>query len=248
MGLLDKKNAIITGANRGIGKYTVETFAEQGANIWACARAYSPKFNDEMEAIAQKYEVSIWPVYFDLTNETDLKIAIRTIRKDKLQIDVLVNAAGVVDESTSFHMTSMSKIRHVLEVNFFATTLLIQYVSRFMMQQGEGSIINIASIAGIDGAPAQYEYVASKAAIIGITKNLAREFASHNIRVNAIAPGIIDTDMGNQIEENLKKEVLSKTMMKRLGHPKEVADVIAFLASDMASYMTGQIIRVDGGM
>ena len=117
-----------------------------------------------------------------------------------------------------------------------------------MARQNHGSIINIASIAGIDGTPAQYEYAASKAAIIGGTKNLARELAANNIRVNAVAPGMIDTDMGLQIDEELKQRILSKVIMNRLGKPKEIADVVAFLASDMSSYMTGQIIRVDGGM
>ena len=145
-------------------------------------------------------------------------------------------------------MTDMAKIKKVFEVNFFALTLLTQYISRVMMRQNAGSIVNIASIAGIDGDPAQYEYAASKAAVIGGTKKLARELAASNIRVNAIAPGMIQTEMGAHIEENLKNEILSKVMMKRMGKPEEIANAIAFLASDMASYMTGQVIRVDGGI
>lgn len=248
MGILQGKNAIITGSRRGLGQATVEVFAKNGANIWACARKQDCSFEKNMKKIAKEYSVSIWPIYFDVTNETEMKSALQKIRQQKLSIDALVNVAGITDESTSFAMTTMDKMHHVLNINFFAVTLLTQYVSRFMIRQNSGSIINISSIAGIDGTPAQYEYAASKAALIGGTRNLARELSNYNIRVNCIAPGVIDTDMSGAIEENLKKEILAKVIMKRMGKPEEVANVSAFLASDMASYMTGQIIRVDGGM
>ena len=246
--ILQGKNAIITGARRGIGRATVEAFASQGANVWACARKADPAFEMDMKAVADKYGVSVWPVYFDVTNETEMKTVVNSIRKLKISIDILVNVAGIADDSTSFQMTSLEKIKHVMAVNFFAVSLLTQYISRLMARQRFGSIINIASIAGLDGAPAQYEYAASKGAIISGTKNLARELASYNVRVNAVAPGMIATDMGSQIDEELKKNILSKVIMNRLGKPEEVADVIAFLASDLSRYMTGQIIRVDGGM
>ena len=142
----------------------------------------------------------------------------------------------------------MAKMKKVFEVNFFALTLLTQYISRLMIRQNSGSIVNIASIAGIDGDPAQYEYAASKAAVIGGTKKLARELAPNNIRVNAIAPGMIQTEMGAHIEEDLRDEILAKVMMKRMGRPEEIANTITFIASDMASYITGQVIRVDGGI
>ena len=246
--LLDNKNAIITGARRGIGRSTVEVFASQGANVWACARKPDETFESDMSALSNKYGVKIWPVYFDVTNETEMKEAVQIIRKQKESVDILVNVAGIADDSTSFQMTSIEKMKKVMDVNFFSVTLLSQYISRLMTRQNSGSIVNIASIAGIDGTPAQYEYASSKAAIIGATKNLARELASHNIRVNAIAPGMIETDMGAKIDDDLKNAVLSKVIMNRMGRPEEIARVVAFVASDMASYMTGQIIRVDGGM
>ena len=246
--LLDNKNAIITGARRGIGRSTVEVFASQGANVWACARKPDEAFESDMSALSNKYGVKIWPVYFDVTNETEMKEAVQIIRKQKESVDILVNVAGIADDSTSFQMTSIEKMKKVMDVNFFSVSLLSQYVSRLMTRQNSGSIVNIASIAGIDGTPAQYEYASSKAAIIGATKNLARELAPHNIRVNAIAPGMIETDMGAQIDDDLKNAVLSKVIMNRMGRPEEIARVVAFVASDMASYMTGQIIRVDGGM
>lgn len=246
--MLKGKNAIITGARRGIGRATVEVFAENGANIWACARKQDNAFEEDMIKLAKKYGVLIWPIYFDMIEEDQMKTAIQEIRTMKMPINALVNIAGIADESASFPMTPMEKMKNTFEVNFFSVTRLIQYVSRFMIKYSSGSIINIASIAGIDGTPGQYEYVGSKAAIIGGTKELAREFGQYNIRVNAIAPGIIDTSMGDQIGEELKQATLQNVIMKRLGKPEEIANVVAFLASDRASFITGQIIRVDGGM
>ena len=246
--MLKKKNAIITGARRGIGRATVEVFAKYGANVWACARKPDTDFEQDMKNIAEKYDIQIWPVYYDVVDNEQVKQAIQAIRKQKIMVDALVNVAGIAEVSTSFQMTPLDKMKRVFDVNFYAVTLLIQYVSRLMTKQNSGSIVNIASIAGLDGTPAQYEYAASKAAIIGGTKNLAREFAGNNIRVNSVAPGMIETDMGAQIDEALKNEILSKTMMKRMGKPEEIANVAAFLASDLSSYMTGQVIRVDGGI
>lgn len=246
--MLTGKNAIITGARRGIGRATVEVFAQNGANIWACARKKDDRFEADMKELARTYNVSIFPIYFDVTNDEEMKNAVQEIRKSKLSIDILVNVAGIADESTSFAMTSIEKMKYTFEVNFFSVTKLIQYVTRLMIRQGGGSIINISSIAGIDGTPAQYEYVGSKAAIIGATKELARELGQYNIRVNAVAPGMIDTDMGGQIAEELKNATLQNVIMKRLGKPEEIANTIVFLASDKASFITGQTIRVDGGM
>lgn len=246
--MLKGKNTIITGARRGIGRAAVEVFARNGSNIWACARKYDEQFELDMKSIAEESNVQIWNLYFDVTQESQVKQAIQIIRKQNVRIDALINVAGIVDDSTSFQMTKMDKMKHVFEVNFFAVTRLIQYVSRLMERQNNGSIVNISSIAGLDGTPAQYEYAASKAAIIGGTKNLAREFAGKNIRVNSVAPGMIETDMGAKIKVDLRDEILSKTIMKRMGKPEEIANVAAFLASDLSSYMTGQVIRVDGGI
>lgn len=246
--MLTGKNAVITGANRGIGRATVEVFAKNGANIWACARKQDNMFEQDMTQIAEKHGVSIWPIYFDITNEVQTKLAVQSIHKTKLSIDILVNIAGVADESTSFTMTSMEKMKHVFAVNFFGITSLTQYVSRMMIRQKCGSIVNIASVAGIDGTPAQYEYAGSKAALIGGTKELARELSQFNIRVNAIAPGIVETNMGSQIGADLKEATLARITMNRMGRPEEIANAIAFVSSDLASYITGQIIRVDGGM
>ena len=246
--MLKGKNAVITGARRGIGRATVEIFAKNHADVWACARKQDDAFEADMRQIAEKYSVSVWPVYFDVTDETQIKQAVQAIRKQKTSVDILVNMAGIVEDSATFQMTSVDKMKHLFDTNFFGVTLLTQYISRLMAKQNSGSIVNIASVAGIDGEPAQYEYAASKAAIAGATKQLAHELATHNIRVNAVAPGMIDTDMGAKIEDDLKERILNKVIMKRMGKPDEIANVVAFLASDYASYMTGQIIRADGGM
>ena len=246
--MLKGKNAIITGARRGIGRATVEVFAKNGANVWACARAKDEAFEADMSQLAEKYGVEIMPVYFDVTNEAEVKQAIQTIRNTKMSIDVLVNVAGIVGDVASFQMSSMDSIREVMETNFFAVTLLTQYVTRLMTRQNKGSIIYVSSIAGLDGTPSQYAYAASKAALVGAMKNLAREVAVNHIRVNAVAPGMIETEMGAQIEASLKAKMLEKVIMNRMGAPEEIANVIAFLGSDLSSYMTGQVVRVDGGV
>lgn len=246
--MLTDKNAIITGSNRGIGRATVEIFAKNRSNIFACARKKNEKFEQEMADIADKYGVEVYPIYFDVTLEEEIKKAVKKILKINPKIDILVNAAGIVEESTSFTMATVEKMHRVFDVNFWGVTILTQYVSRIMMRNKKGSIINISSIGGLDGGPAQYEYAASKAAINGAVKQLSRELWQYGIRVNAVAPGVINTSMGNKIRDELKKRTLDKIIMGRFGEPEEIANVIAFLASDMSSYMTGQIIRVDGGM
>lgn len=246
--LLDNKNAVITGAKRGIGHATVEVFARNGANVWACARKKDSDFEADMKILSEKYSVEIQSLYFDMTDEAQIKAAVMEIKNSKRTVDILVNVAGVVEDSSGFTMTALAKMKRVFEVNFFGLTLLTQYISRLMIRQHSGSIVNISSVAGIDGRPAQYEYAASKAAVIGGVRQLAREFAPYNIRVNAIAPGIVDTEMGKLIDEELKNTVISNVMMNRVAKLDEISNVIMFLASDLSSYITGQVIRVDGGM
>lgn len=246
--ILNNKNAIITGARRGIGRATVEKFASYGANIWACARKYDEHFEKEMQKIAEDNGVNIWPIYFELTKADEIKRAVKTIKKQGASVDILVNVAGLATDGSSFQMTSIEKMKEVFNVNFFGTTLLTQYVSRIMTRQNSGSIVNVSSVAAIDGTPAQFEYAASKAALIGATKVLARELSPNNIRVNAVAPGMTDTDMGAQIDADLKNELLNQVIMNRLAKPEEIADAIAFLSSDMSGFITGQVVRVDGGI
>lgn len=247
--LLKGKHAIITGCNRGIGKAILKAFAQNGANIFACMRTVSPEVKEELAQLAEKYSVEIIPVCFDLCHENDMKQAIAEIRKKRCPIDILVNNAGAISENVLFQMTPTSNMRELFEVNFFSQMQLIQYVSRLMQRnENGGSIIQMASIAALDGAPGQLEYVSSKAALVGATRTLAREFGRDSIRVNAIAPGIIDTDMGNKMSDTLTKDMIDHSALARLGKPEEIANVAAFLASDLSSYITGQVIRVDGGI
>lgn len=244
---LQGKTAIVTGCNRGIGHAMVEVFAREGANIWAHARRETPEFIIDMKNIGQRYDVKIIPIFFEFTNEFEIKSALKTIMSSKMCIDILVNNAGIVGENRLFEMTSINDMKKIFEVNFFVPTLITQYIARLMKRQNKGSIINIASIAGIDGDPAQYEYSASKAALIGATKKLAIELGKSGIRVNAIAPGLTETNMVQNMSHVLMQETIEKSILKRFAKPEEIANVVAFMASDLASYMTGQIIRLDGG-
>lgn len=246
--MLAGKNAVITGARRGIGRACVEVFAEQGANVWACARAHDMAFEADMAELASRHGVWIEPVCFDLAHEDQIKDAVKIIRSRKTAIDALVNNAGAIPRSASFSMMSGDSLRDIFEVNFFKQMILTQYIARVMVKQGSGAIVNVSSIAALDGEPGQFEYAASKAAMAGAAKRLAVELGEHGIRSNAVAPGIIDTDMAAEMEAGLMERVIGSTSLKRKGTPREIASLIAFLASDMASYITGQVIRADGGM
>ena len=246
--LLENKTAIVTGSNRGIGRAIVEIFAEHGAEVWACARQPSEPFEAVLKALAARYGVTIAPVYFDLADQAQIKAGVNTILAARRPVDILVNNAGVVADSKLFQMTAMQTIEDVFRINFFAPMLLTQYISRQMGKQKSGSIINIASVAGLDGDPAQVEYVASKAALIGATKKLASELGALGIRVNAVAPGLAETDMAGRMSPDLMRATLARTIMQRLGKPSEIATVVLFLASALSSFVTGQVIRVDGGM
>jgi len=246
--LLKDKTAIITGCTRGIGKSILETFAKNGADICACVRRHNYEFTRYIDALANNCNVSITEVYFDLTDAEQIKAGMKTILQTKQKIDILVNNAGITSENALFQMTTMKKMKEVFEVNFFAQMLVTQYIVRAMIKHKYGSIINIASIAGMDGDPAQLEYVASKAALIGATLKLSHELAVYNIRVNAVAPGLTETDMISGMREDLRSRTLNKCTMRRLGQPHEIAQAVLFLASNMSSYVTGQVLRVDGGM
>ncbi len=247
--LLKGKNAIVTGCSRGIGKAIMRAFARNGANVFACIRQMTQEFEDEMDCLKNEYSVEIWPICFDICDEAGTKQAVAEIRKLHQPIDILVNNAGAISDDILFQMTPISNMRELFEVNFFAQMRMVQYVSRLMQRNKQGgSIIHMASVAGLDGAPGQLEYVSSKAALIGATRTLAREFGKDRIRVNAIAPGVIDTEMGNAMNDSLSKDLIGHSALGRQGTPEEVADTAVFLASDLSGYITGQIIRVDGGI
>lgn len=245
--MLTGKTAIVTGAAGGIGLATVKLFCRQHATVYAFVRKAHDDFQSEVEKMRAD-GAQIFVICCDLQSDESISAALKELTAKTKQIDILVNNAGAVADSTSFQMTAASKIRQIFDVNFFGQTALTQYVSRLMARKKQGSIVNVTSVAAIDGTPGQYEYVCSKAAMIGATRELAIELGKSNIRVNAIAPGITETKMATNISEDLHKETLQHSVMKRMALPEEIANAVLFLASDMSSYVTGQILRVDGGI
>lgn len=245
--LLKGKNVIITGTNRGIGRAILEEFAKNGANIWAHARKETPEFIELTKQTAQKYGVQVWPVCFELTDNTAMKEAVKAIRGYKLPVGALVNNAGITYNAL-FQMSAEANLRQQFEVNFFSVFLFTQYISKLMVREKSGSIVNIASSAGLDGNPGKSVYGASKAAVICMTKSIAAELGESGICANCIAPGITETEMLATMPEQIVKEAKASADLRRGGKPSEIASTAVFLASDRSSYITGQVIRVDGGL
>ena len=246
--LLENKNTVITGCNKGIGLETMRVFAENGSNVWACARKDYDYFLDEIDNLKSKYSVKIWPIFFDMNENDQLSKAFKEIKSYKKPVDILVNNAGSIFTAL-FQMTSEKKFYEMFKINYFSQMLFTQYVSRLMMKQKKGNIINISSSAAIEGNEGRAGYASSKAAIIASTKVLAKELAAFNIRVNAVAPGLTQTEMmENSTPDDALSDTLKRICLKRVGRPEEIANSILFLASDLSSYITSQVLRVDGGM
>jgi len=222
-------------------------FAENGYNVWACARIHNPEFEAKMDELSKRFGVWIKPVYFDLTDEDAIKDGIKSIFSEKKHVHTLINNAGIHYEKL-FQMYSMKEIKEVFQVNVFALMQISQLVLRIMGRQKFGNIINITSIAGLTPYSGNVCYGSSKAAVIRFTEALAIEAAiSGNIRVNAIAPSRTDTDMIKHIPAKSLEKGISNCVMKRLAEPEEISNVAYFLSSDMSSFINGQVIRVDGG-
>lgn len=247
--LLKDKKVLITGSNGGIGRALIQVFAENGANIYAHGIAYDEEFEEWIKDIEISCKQKIVPIYFDFLNDEEFRVAMKQLRKEP--IDILVNNAGVVlNPPKSLLMTSFNTHSTVMDVNFFKTIELTQLIVRSMLShKKEGKIVNISSIAGMDvPALGTVDYVGSKSALIALTKKMAEEFATYNIRVNAIAPGLVDTAMINATNKEFIDSMVARNLLHRLGAPIEVAKVACFLASDLSSYITGQVLRIDGGM
>ena len=245
--MLSGKSIVVTGANRGIGKAIVEKCLENHANVWACARYWSEDLKDIFRVLAKENEMEIRFVLLDLSDEESIKEAAKSILSDKIPIDGIVNNAGVTGANRLFSMTTMEEIRQVFDVNFFGPMFFTQRLLKNMMRYKIGSIVNMSSVAAIDGEPAQLEYVSSKSALIGATKKLASELRGFGIRVNAVAPGMTDTEMITNMSEDLRKRTLENTILGRVARPEEIAEMVIFLLSDKSSFLTGQTIRIDGG-
>lgn len=245
--ILSGHTAVITGCLQGIGRATLDVFAQNGADIIACCQFETEEFKNHIAELLETNNVEIIPVYFDLMDEESIKLAAREIQKTKKPIDILVNIAGMTQDAL-FQMVSMDQMKKIFQVNYFSQIIFTQYMVKLMLKNNAGSIINISSISGIDGNPGQLVYSSSKAAIIAATKTMSAELAPKGIRVNAIAPGVIDTPMTEVVPQDAMDRQLSRSNIKRLGMPTEVANAILYLASDLSSFVTGQTIRVDGGI
>lgn len=243
--MLHDKYAIITGCGRGIGRSIMDLFAKNGATIFAIDIEGGSL--DDYAELEQKYRTTIYPFYFDVSDKSNLKLFFSDVLKTTKQIDILVNNAGISSDAI-LTMLSSQNLQRIFEVNVFAPIYMMQYVSKIMAKQRFGSIINMSSIIGINGNYGQTAYAASKAALIAATKSAAKELAQFGVRVNAIAPGFIDTPMTIVIPEHIKAKYIDAIRMNRMGTAEEVAQCALFLASKMSSYINGAIINADGCM
>ena len=235
--LLKHKTSIITGCNRGIGLEVLKIFAENGSDIFACYRKLNDKFN-----------TNIHPVAFDLEDSDQIKLATEEILKKSEKINILVNNSGIIDTSL-FQMTKVEDFKKIFDINYFSYVNFIQRLLKNMSKTKSGSIVNISSSAAHEGNVGRSAYASSKSAFETMSKVMSRELGRYNIRVNSIAPGLTDTEMmKSSTPKKFLDETIARLSLNRVAQPKEIANVILFLASDLSSYITGQTIRVDGGM
>lgn len=245
--LLSGKTALITGASRGIGKAIAEMFAAHGANLILVSKSNASLLEELKVKLINCYNNCVEIYSCDVADFEQVKKIYQDIQSKKLSIDILVNNAGILKEAV-IGMIREEDIHDVFQTNVFGTIYNTQFAVKAMLRQKRGSIINMSSVIGIHGNAGHSIYSATKAAVIGFTKSLSKELASLNIRVNAIAPGFIETDFVKHLSESLKEKNLASIKMKRFGMPEDVAKTALFLASDMSDYVTGQVIGVDGGV
>lgn len=245
MNLLDK-TAIITGGSRGIGKAIALKLAKKGANIVVNYTSNSSKAEEAVNEI-KKMGREAMAVKADVSNPDDVKNLIKETEKKFSSIDILINNAGITRDTLLIRMKEDDWDK-VMSVNLKGTFLCTKLVGKKMMKQRSGNIVNIASVVGIIGNAGQANYSASKAGIIGFTKSTAKELSSRGINVNAVAPGFIETEMTKKLSEEVVENYSKNIPLGKMGKPEDVANVVSFLCSEEASYITGQVINVDGGM
>lgn len=244
--MLKGKVAIVTGASRGIGAAIAKKLAKQGAMVLINYCGSKTSAEMVVEEIS-KQGGNAKTIQCDVSNFESCKTMIDYIYKVYGKIDILVNNAGITKDGLLIGMNE-EDFDQVIQTNLKGTFNCMRFVSRYMIKDRSGCIVNISSVSGIFGNPGQVNYSASKAGVIGITKSAARELAKRNIRVNAVAPGFVESDMTNQLSDDVKKVAQKQIAMERFGTPEEIANVVAFLASEESSYITGQVICADGGM
>jgi 3-oxoacyl-[acyl-carrier protein] reductase len=244
--LLEGKKALVTGGSRGIGREIVLAFLREGASVWFIDLAEGDSLG-EYQSFAKELGQTATFKEANVADEESVTAAIQEILDESGGLDVLVNNAGITRDNLLFRM-SAKEWNDVISVNLTSAFFTSKLVVRHMAKQRSGSVINVASIVGIIGNAGQVNYSASKAGMIGLTKSTAREVAARNVRVNAVAPGFINTKMTQNLTEEQQNALKTQIPMGRIGEPEEVAKAIVFLASDLATYLTGQVIHVTGGL
>lgn len=242
-----RKVALVTGAARGIGKEIVYTLAENGYDVSINYRTKTTEIEQMKEELESKYKIKCALVQGDVASFEDTEKMVNETVEALGKIDVLVNNAGITKDGLLMRM-SKEDFETVIDVNLVGTFNVTKNVIPLMIKQKSGRIINISSVVGVSGNAGQTNYSASKAGIIGFTKSLAKEVSSRNILVNAVAPGFIATDMTSVLSDSVKESINNQIPLKRMGSAKDIANVVKFLASEDSSYITGQVINVDGGM
>lgn len=246
--MLRGKNIVITGCLQGIGKEALNTFAENGANVFACAYEQTSEYEEFCMKVAENNGVQVIPVYFDMMDNNSIKEAAKVIQKTKMDIHGLVNIAGI-NRDAFFNMITYQDMLDTFQVNFFSQIILTQYIVKLMQRKHiAGSIVFTSSMTAMDGNEGQTIYGASKAAVLGAMKTMALELGKVGIRVNAVAPGVIKTPMTEKLEQEVIDKKLRTMDIPRLGEPKEVAETFVYLISELSSHVSGQVIRVDGGV
>ncbi|MBQ8318302.1 MAG: 3-oxoacyl-[Lachnospiraceae bacterium] len=243
---LDGKTAIVTGGSRGIGRSICLALAKAGANVVTCYAHGSDGANETVK-LCEELGVKAMAMKADVANYEDVSSMVSKTKEEFGSIDILVNNAGITKDNLMLKMTE-ADFEQVIDTNLKGAFLFTKDVSKIMLKQRSGRIINISSVVGVFGNAGQVNYAASKAGLIGMTKSVAKELASRGITSNAIAPGFIETDMTSALNESVAEEMLKAIPLKRMGTGDDIANVVVFLASDYASYITGQVICVDGGM
>ncbi|MBF8982175.1 3-oxoacyl-[acyl-carrier-protein] reductase [Lutibacter sp. B2] len=243
---LDGKTAIVTGGSRGIGKAIAMKLAQLGANIVVNYTSSAQQAEDVVELIKNMGREAI-AIKANVANFDEVQNFISQAEEKFGEIDILINNAGITKDKLLIKMNEDDWDK-VIEVNLKGTYNCTKAVSRKMMKQRSGKIVNVASVVGVNGNAGQSNYAASKAGIIGFTKSIAKELGVRGINVNAVAPGFIQTNMTDVLSDEVKNHIMSQIPMKKLGTPEDVANTIAFLCSDEAKYITGQVINIDGGM
>ena len=244
--LLEGKKALVTGGSRGIGREIVRTFLRNGADVYYISRSPGDS-QEELGLLAEELGRTVTYKEGNVGDEETISRVVSEVLEESGGLDVLVNNAGMTRDGLIFRMSS-GDWNDVLTVNLTSAFYICKLVARSMIKRRSGSIINVTSIVGVTGNPGQTNYSAAKAGLIGFTKSLAREVAGRNVRVNAIAPGYVETEMTERLTEEQRESLISRIPMSRVGTPEEVANTALFLGSELSTYTTGQVLHTTGGL